>query len=226
MKEINCIQGSAEWHRARLGVVTASEVSRIITPKGALAKNETSRAYMHKLLAEWALGEPVEEFHGTPWTERGLELEDEALAAFSLMNDVDARPLGFARHDDLPLGCSPDWWVDSWANEEMGEPPFPGGIEVKCPGPHTHVGYLLGDADVPAKYWPQVQFSMWVCGVDAWEFMSYHPNLPPFLAHVEPDAAYHDKLDLAIPEFLLNFQTAKQRLLDFGVTPKLKEETT
>ena len=82
MKEINCIQGSREWHQARLGLVTASEVNRIITPTGKPAKNDTSRAYMHKLLAEWALGEPVEEWQGNAWTERGLELEGEALAAF------------------------------------------------------------------------------------------------------------------------------------------------
>ena len=44
MIEINVIQGSREWHQARLGLVTASEVSRIITPKGALSKSETSRA--------------------------------------------------------------------------------------------------------------------------------------------------------------------------------------
>ena len=40
MIEINCIQGSREWHQARLGLVTASEVSRIITPKGALSKSD------------------------------------------------------------------------------------------------------------------------------------------------------------------------------------------
>ena len=88
--------------------------------------------------------------------------KDEALAAFSLLTDVDARPIGFARHDELLAGCSPDWWID----EDEGGCEWTGGVEVKCPAPHTHIGYLLGDGYVPAKYWPQLQFSMWVCGVE------------------------------------------------------------
>ena len=99
-----------------------------------------------------------------------------------------------------------------------------GVIEAEMPRARiTHIGYLL-DGGVPTKYWPQLQFSMWVCDVEAWDFMAYHPSLPPFIAHAESDPDYQAKLDQAIPEFLLNLKMAKKRLLDAGVVPKLEEK--
>ena len=184
MIEINCIQGSLESGTKHASdVVTASEVSRIITPKGALVQEARRAArYRDKLLAEWALGEPVEEFQGTYWTERGLGLEGEALAAFSLLTDVDARPLGFARHASLLAGCSPDWWIDESDRQHprLRQPRRCGG-EVPRPLIPTSAT-CSATAVCPAKYWPQVQFSMWVCAESTHgRFMSYHPELPPFI---------------------------------------------
>ena len=57
---LDCEQGSPEWEAARLGVATASMCSKILTPTGRLSSARDE--YVGKLLAEWALGEPVEEF--------------------------------------------------------------------------------------------------------------------------------------------------------------------
>ena len=70
---LECEQGSAEWEQARLGVATASNCSKIITPTGRLSAARAE--YVGTLLAEWCLGEPVEEFMGTYHTERGQTLE-------------------------------------------------------------------------------------------------------------------------------------------------------
>ena len=70
MIELPCKQGSVEWHEARLGIPTASEFRRIVTPRG----NRSSSRVMPtggSCLAEWALGEPVGGFTGTEDTERG-----------------------------------------------------------------------------------------------------------------------------------------------------------
>ena len=68
MIEIDCEQGSERWHDCRLGVVTASQASRIVTPKG---KPSASREdYLGELLAESLLGYPVSEFGGTFHTDR------------------------------------------------------------------------------------------------------------------------------------------------------------
>ena len=51
-------QGSAEWVKARLGIPTASQFSRIITSTGKLSGQ--ADGYMHELLAESLLGEPAD----------------------------------------------------------------------------------------------------------------------------------------------------------------------
>ena len=56
---------------ARLGIPTASQFSRIVTPTGKLSS--TRRKYMGELLEEWISGEPYQEFGGNDWTERGKD---------------------------------------------------------------------------------------------------------------------------------------------------------
>ena len=45
-------QGNEDWLKIRLGVITASEVNNIITPKGAPTKNEKMRSYACQIAAE------------------------------------------------------------------------------------------------------------------------------------------------------------------------------
>ena len=120
---LNCEQGSAEWEAARLGVATASMCAKILTPTGQLSRQRDE--YVGKLLAEWALGEPVDEFGGTYHTERGKALEPQALAHYRFQTGLEARSVGFVFKDgDRLAGCSPDALVgDS------------GGLELKCPSP-------------------------------------------------------------------------------------------
>jgi hypothetical protein len=55
MKIHNVDQGSPEWHALRCGVPTASEFSKILTPK-TMKLSEQAPAYMYRLLGEWMLG--------------------------------------------------------------------------------------------------------------------------------------------------------------------------
>ena len=48
MIELPCQQGSVEWFEARLGIPTASEFSRIVTPTGKLSAARVT--YMGELL--------------------------------------------------------------------------------------------------------------------------------------------------------------------------------
>ena len=76
MITVDCIQGEPEWFMARLGIPTASEFGKIITP----AKMEPSRSadtYINKLVAEWLRGKPDESFQ-SDWMKRGLAVEEEA----------------------------------------------------------------------------------------------------------------------------------------------------
>ena len=120
---LDCDQGSAEWEAARLGVATASMCAKILTPTGRLSSSRDE--YVGKLLAEWALGEPVDEFGGTYHTERGKALEGQALAHYRFQTGLEARSVGFVFKDgDRLAGCSPDALVgdDGRVGVEVPEP--------------------------------------------------------------------------------------------------------
>jgi hypothetical protein len=200
---VNCVQGSAEWQAARLGVVTASAVHRILTPTGKLSAQR--RDYLHELVAEHALGRSVEEFEGSAWTERGHEFEGEASEFYRFVTSEEPRAVGFVYRDEGRLvGCSPDWLVGAPGAWRCG-------VEVKCPKASTHIGYLLG-GELVAKYSPQVQFSLWVTGLPLWRFLSYYPGLPPLLVDVRPDADLHATFDEQIPKFLDEMLEARARI--------------
>ena len=81
---LDCKQGSRAWIEARLGIPTASMFGQIVTPTGKLSASRGP--YMGKLLAEWALGEPVDAFE-SDWMERGKMLEGEAFAYYDIQTD-------------------------------------------------------------------------------------------------------------------------------------------
>ena len=79
MIELNVVQGSAAWTKARLGMLVADRqrgLRRIITRKEHSHKNETTAA--RTCTSSWPsgrLGDPGRRnFKVTRWTERGLEL--------------------------------------------------------------------------------------------------------------------------------------------------------
>ena len=196
-------QGTSEWLRLRLGVLTASNVSRLLTPT-TLKLSAQREGLKAQLVAERLLGEPCDEFGGTYWTERGQALEAEAGAYFALQTGHDPQPVSFVyRGGSQPCGCSPDWMIadgDEWA----------AGVEVKCPKAATHVQYLLdGDA---IKYTPQVQYSLWVTGLPTWYFMSYYPGLRPLLVACEPDADWQKAFNANVDKFLDEVHAATEAL--------------
>jgi hypothetical protein len=208
MIRVDCVQGSAEWHRLRLGHPTASGAAKIVTPK-RLELSAQRADYLDQLLAEWFSGEPQTEFLGTYWTERGQHLEGDALAAYDLLRDGPTpESVGVVfRDESRTASCSPDWWLAPH-----------NGVEVKCPAFKTQVSYLrLGI--VPPAYVPQIQFSIWVCGADFWDFLSYHPRLPAVLRRVEPDQKWQDAFSAHVPVFLDELSEARQFLLQSGVQP-------
>ena len=202
-------QGSAAWVEARLGIPTASQFSRIITPGGKLSSARDG--YLAELLAEWALGETTTEFMGNDWSERGSILEPEARAAYGLLRDADVTEVGVCYQNDRQLvAASPDGLVvvDSKT----------GCLEMKCPKAGTHLLWLSHGV-LPKKHVIQTQGQIWVTS-SAWaDFMSYHPGLPPFLVRAEPDYQLHDAFDQHIPTFIEELLAGRERLREMGVEP-------
>ncbi len=196
MIKLDCIQGSPEWFQGRLGIPTASNFDRIITPTG---KSSTqAEGYMNRLLAEWLTGK-TSDIEQSEWMKRGIEMEAEARDFYAFRHDVEVKQVGLVYQDDRRLvSCSPDGL--------LGE----GGLEVKCPAPHTHVSYLLNG--FPSDYIPQVQGSMYVTGAPWWDFISYHPDMEPVIVRVKRDDAYIKTLDGLLIKFLAEMSVRRDKL--------------
>ena len=181
------LQGTSEWLQIRSGIPTASCFDQIITPKtGKLSSSATG--YMHKLLAEKIMGHPVAEFVSS-WMDRGNALEAEAIAYFEGIFETTTVRVGFLTNDAGTIGASPDRLVGD-----------DGLLEIKVPKDETHVGYLITHA-IDEKYKAQCQGQLWVSGRKWLKIMSYHPEMPPALVHVERDEEYIEKLSEAVTAF-------------------------
>ena len=174
------IQGSNEWLQARVGVVTASNFSKVFTTAGKLS---TSReGLINQLVAENLIGQPTETFKSDAMS-RGNELEGQARAMFEMLMGVEVHEVGLIKMKDHEIGCSSDGLFDDT------------GIEIKCPLPATHCAYLRADK-LPTTYVQQVQGTMLVLGLDRYFFMSFHPEMKPLIIEVKRD---NEMLELAEP---------------------------
>lgn len=187
MKIIDCEQGSSEWLQARLGIVTASELDALVSPLWKVRTGDGVQTYLARKIAERWRNAPLVSYHGGAM-EQGTLREDEARAWFELEHDMSIRRVGFITTDDGRMGCSPDGLLPD------------GGIEIKCPEPHTHVRYLLAN-ELPSEYVAQVHGSMYVTGLRRWRFLSYCRGFPPLLVTVEFNKAADDAIHTAVTAF-------------------------
>lgn len=183
MRISNFEQGSQEWLESRLGRPTASNFGKLITSTGK--PSSSADAYINELIAQRITGE-LPEFYTNAAMERGNELEPAAKTLYELMHDVEVIEVGLCLHDTFECGASPDGLVGN-----------DGGVEIKCPLPHTHVSYLR-DGKVPSKYIPQIQGCLWITEREWWDFMSYNPSMQDLIVRVYRDEAYIKKLADAV----------------------------
>jgi len=200
-------QGSGDWHQARCGLPTCSEWSKILTPK-KLELSAQAEGYANRLVAERLIGRPVG-IDQSYFMERGQDLEDEARRAFEFETGLDVMQVGLCTDDAERYGCSPDGlimeYVPSMPDGEPDAQPTEG-LEIKCPSPGVHVGYMLAHkADpewYPPEYRAQIQGSLLVTGLPVWHWYSYHPDMDPVHVEVTPEPEYQAKLRSALGELL------------------------
>ena len=179
MQILQADQGTQEWLDARLGRPSASQFSKLITTAGK--PSASADEYINILIAERILGES-EPIYVNEWMQRGTELEPEARAMYELMHSVDVEEVGFILDDSGEFGCSPDGLI--------GED---GGVEFKCPAPKNHIAWSRKGV-CPSKHYAQVQGCLYITGRKWWDFMSYHPEMKPFIVRVERDEEFIEKL--------------------------------
>lgn len=193
-------QGTPEWIMARLGVVTASCFGDVVT--GSTCKPAAGqKAYAYRLAAEAITGEPLDAYKSLEMF-MGNSLENEARAAYQLLTGNQVDQVGMIFMDEnRRVGASPDGLITS---PYIDYPPR-GGVEIKNVNGNTQVEYLY-NGGIPAKYRPQVYGSLYVSGLEWWDFISCSPGLPPHLVRVENTdkdyLAYADALSENLPKFL------------------------
>jgi len=182
-------QGSDEWLETRCGILTASQVGKLITATGKVANNETSRALTETLVAE-RLTRFVEYVHPTFDMQRG-SLDESYARDLYREQHAPVTEIGFATNtfNGFTLGASPDGLVSS-----------SGGLEIKSPKAKTHLRTILA-GEVPAEHLPQIHASMLVIEREWWDFESYAGGWPIFVKRVHRDPEWDSIILSALETF-------------------------
>lgn len=157
-------QGSAEWHRLRLGKVTASRMSDVLSKGRGKAPSKTAETYMMELIAERLTGEakPFFENEAMRW---GTETEPQARSMYEVNNNiVSVDEVAFIEHSEF-VGVSPDGLI--------GED---GMLEIKCPTTITQIKRAL-TYDYSEDYKAQIQMQLWVAQREWCDFVSFDPRI-------------------------------------------------
>ena len=196
MIRLDMPQGSPEWIAARCGIPTASQFHRILTAK-THKPSSAADDYINELIAESLLGASLDPYV-SELMERGIEMQDQAHSYYEFQRDCTADLVGHCLTDDRRAGCSPDALVgDS------------GGLEIKCPTAKVHVSYMRG---TPDKYTMQVQGALWITGRKWWDFLSFHPELPPVLRRWTRKEEIIGKLYEAVTNFCKRLDDETQKI--------------
>lgn len=194
MKIIESIeQGSQEWLELRLGKVTASKFSDVMTNGRGGKPSATAKSYMIKLVAEILRGEPMPFFENEAmrW---GTETEPQARAMYELKNNVDVKEVAFVELNDF-VGVSPDGLVG-----------HDGLLEIKCPTTETQIKRFLDNTGLPKEYDAQVQGQLWVTGRDWCDFVSFDPRIDVEASYIQTrvyrDEEYIAKLEEKVTAFV------------------------
>lgn len=183
------IQGSDEWHAARCGMLTASEMKLIMTPTGKTADNDKSRAHLYELLAQ-RITQYVEPAYVSDDMLRGQADEVNARGIYA-REVAPVEETGFITNDrwGFPIGYSPDGLV--------GED---GLIECKSRRQKYQIETILADS-VPDEFMLQIQTGLLVSERKWCDFISYHGGLPMRMIRVTSDAIMQEKIVAAATAF-------------------------
>lgn len=198
MIEINVMQGTQDWYNLRLGIPTASQFHRIITPVG-LKPSSAAAKYACEKVAERILGFPME-FVQSGAMVRGSAMEESAAAWYEFHREVETRTSGIFLNDDRNVGAS----VDRLVGDD-------GILEIKCPLAPNHIANLLGVND-GAEHFLQCQGQMWITGRKWCDLLSFFPELPPSLIRVERDEKAIEALASEVDRFCVRLDFAERRV--------------
>lgn len=206
------IQGSEEWLQQRCGLLTASEMCRILTPTLKQANNDKSRAHEWELLFQRLTGH-VEPHYVSDDMLRGHDEEIEARIQYD-KHFAPVTEVGFITNDQwgFTIGYSPDGLIGD-----------DGLIECKSRRGKYQVQTIAEDA-VPEEYVLQLQTGLLVTGRKWIDFISYSGGLPMFVKRVEPDPLIQGAIVAAATAFELRLaEKEREYRASLLAMPKLIE---
>lgn len=177
------IQRSEQWYALRCGILTASEMDLIITPKTLkYASNDKERKHLYELTAQRITNYVEPSYIGEDMI-RGMEDEILARELYS-KKYAPVQQCGFITNDKwgFTLGMSPDGLV--------GED---GLIECKSRKQALQVQTIIGD-EMPDDFRIQVQTALLITERKWVDFISYSGGLPMFTKRVYKDAEVQDAI--------------------------------
>lgn len=152
-KLVDLAQGSPEWYEFRNGKIGASMAAAIM----GVSPWQTPL----QLWEEICLGKSRAP---TPAMMRGTLMEKNALEWVRNKYKVDYRPA-------VIQSTKYEWFIASLDGWQDYTDEFPKILEIKCPGPDSHLKALEGN--VPENYFPQLQHQMAVSGAPSCLYFSY-----------------------------------------------------
>lgn len=187
-------QRTEDWYQARLGHVTASQMSNVLaTIKSGEAASRAN--YRIQVITERLVGAPTEDAFVSSAMQRGIDLEPVARSVYEAYRDVDVEECGFVQHPSIKwFGASPDGLIGD-----------DGLIEIKCPNSQQHIQYWC-DQKIPSKYQAQMLAQL-ACTQRKWcDFVSFDNRMPEdmmlLVIRFEPAREEIEKIESEVKRFL------------------------
>lgn len=165
MKKHQIEQRSPEWFQIRKGKITGTVL------KGIMGTPYAKQEMFYELIAQRLIVGLVND--GENPMERGIRLEDEAIAKFEFETGLKVEKVGFAESDNPVIANSPDGLIgDTEA------------IEVKCMGGKNHIK-LWFENEIPKEYnWQVIQYFIVNPKLEKMYFVGYNPDMPVHPIHI------------------------------------------
>ena len=155
-------QGSEEWHSIRLGKITASRMSDVLSNGRGGKSSKSAESYMFELVAEKLTGK-AKSFFENDAMKWGTETEPQARSMYEVMSGNSVVEVAFIELDEF-TGVSPDGLV---GDEGM--------LEIKCPTTITQLKRAVSER-YSSDYTAQIQMQLWVSGRKWCDFLSFDPT--------------------------------------------------
>lgn len=177
-------QRSDEWFALRCGIITASEVKKVVSKKTDRKtkevswvnnNDEKSRAHVSELASQRMTNYVEPSYLGHDMI-RGMEDELEARILYDQYY-AEVSDVGFVTNDkwDLKLGFSPDGFIGD-----------DGLIEIKSRKQKLQFDTIISN-EVPDEFMLQIQTGLLVSERKWLDFISYCGGMPMFVKRVYPD---------------------------------------